>query len=39
MHFAVENQINRKLLVAARLNQSVLNHVVVEACKLPLGIG
>ena len=31
MYFTVENQINRKLLVAARLRQSVLHHVVVEA--------
>ena len=27
----IENEINRKLLVAARLRQSVLHHVVVEA--------
>jgi hypothetical protein len=29
-HFTVENQINRKLLVAARLRQSVLHSVLVE---------
>jgi hypothetical protein len=31
MHFSVENQIDRKLLVAARMRQSALHHVVVEA--------
>jgi hypothetical protein len=37
MHFTVENQINRKLLVAARLRQSVLHHVVVEAHRVNHG--